>query len=411
MAFFDFLNKKEAVIPPALPEAYKFGSFQVELSKPEVPVIKESSKGAWVEYGERNDYPEVLLSFLETSSLHNGITQGKSYLISGGRILIDGRVYEDWRVDAPVNDITKMDLFLNNFGDPLFDIKSNAALDYTISGSFALEIVWSLDFSRIAKINYVPWNRLRPEARDAEGNINHYYYSEDWSQFGGFFRKGMVEPLPLQTFDPAAHRPEGGKLPEDWKYQHNQILFTKNHWPGYDYFGRPVYQGALTDISADSKLSLFYLGAVENGFTPSVLITYTEPVGSEEEARTIGKNIQKEFTIKGAGRKIMVLFANSPETAPKVEPLNVQNLDQQMIALQAQLQNAIVTGHGVTSPELVGVSVPGQLGTGDLQLKWNIFYNNIIKKDRLVIERVFNQLAKINGIENLITFETINPLA
>ena len=185
----------------------------------------------------------------------------------------------------------------------------------------------------------------------------------------------------------------------------------KNHWPGYDYFGRPVYQGALTDISADSKLSLFYLGAVENGFTPSVLITYTEPVASEEEARSIGKNIQKEFTIKGAGRKIMVLFANSPETAPKVEPLNVQNLDQQMIALQDQLQNAIVTGHGVTSPELVGVTVPGQLGSGDLELKWNIFYNNIIKKDRLVIERVHNQLAKLNGITQKITFETINPLA
>ena len=179
MAFFDFIRrpKPEAPAQPAvsLPEPYKFGTYQVELSKPEVPKIKESSKGKWIEYGEHNDYPEVLLSFLETSSLHNGITQGKSYLIAGNRVLIDGLPYEEWHDQSPADDAVKMALFLENLGDPLFDIKSNLALDYTISGSFALEIIWSMDFTRIAKINYVPWSRLRPEARDAEGKINHYY--------------------------------------------------------------------------------------------------------------------------------------------------------------------------------------------------------------------------------------------
>ena len=408
MSFFDRFKKP---VISTEPQKQSFASYQIELSKPQIPTFKESTKGAWIEYGQDNSYPETLLSFLETSSLHNGIVQGKSYLISGGEILIDGEPLNEIQ-DITVQEGIELKLFLNNYGESLKSLKSKLALDWVISGSFALEIIWSMDFSRIAKINYIPWSKLRPEAKDSEGKILNWYYSDNWAQIQKSYNPKAQESIrKIQSFNPLAQF-IGDSLPETWKnnWNHNQLLFVKNHWPGYEYFGRPTYQGALTDIAADSKLSLFYLGAVENGFTPSVIITYTEPVGSDEEARMIGKKIEKEFTIKGAGRKIMLLFASSPETAPKIQPLDVKNLDQQMIALQEQLQNAIVTGHGIISPELVGVNVPGQLGGGELDLKWNIFYNNTIKKDREVIEDVFNQLAMINGIYRNISFEIINPL-
>lgn len=382
-------------------------AFALQYDTTPQPSAKENTSKGWVEYGADNAYPDFLLDLLDTSALHSGIVSGKSFLVAGGDILVGGTALAEWIKDAPVDRSTALRSFIeNSYGEHWSDLKSMAASDYVVSGSFALEVIWSLDFSRIAQVKHISWACLRPEPKDDEGRIGGYWYAPQWKKSG----RMKIEPVRIQAFDVNAHIPSGEATPEDHPHEHRQVLFVKNHAPGFDYFGRPVYTGAIKDIRTSAALSEWMFGSAENGFTPSVVITFPDPPQSKEEGNMIASTMQKQFANKGGGRKIAVLFASSKDNAPTVNPLAVKNVDDSLVAVSDKVQNSIVTGHAVTSPELVGVSVPGLLGSGDIAVKWNIFNSTVIKPTKAVIERTFAMLAEINGITEDISFADINPL-
>ena len=405
--------KAEPPAPQAKPTEAKRGehaasfAFAMQYDSTPLPLARENASRGWVEYGADNAYPDFLLELLDTSALHSGIVAGKSFLVAGGDFLVGGVPLAQWAESAPTDRATAVRSFVeNSYGEHWSDLKSMAATDYVVSGSFALEVIWSLDFSRIAEVKHISWACLRPEPKDEEGRVPGYWYAPQWRKTG----RMKTEPVRIQAFDINAHVPDGEAVPDAHPYDHRQVLYVRNH-SASEYFGRPVYAGAINDIRTSAALSEWMLGSAENGFTPSVVITYHEPPQSKEEGNAIASSMMKQFANKGGARKIAVLFANSKDSAPTITPLAVKNIDDSLIAVSDKVQNSIVTGHAVTSPELVGVSVPGLLGSGDIQLKWNIFNATVIKPTKAVIERTFTMLAEVNGVTEDISFQDINPLA
>ena len=347
--------------------------FTFAQSRPATVSFKENKGKKIVEYGVGNKFPEELLKLLDTSSLHNGIVYTKSYLIAGDEFLIDGIKAKDATKTLPVNEAVKINQFLNNlYDESLFDIKAKLAVDWTVSGSFALLITWAENFSRIASIRYVPWNKITVGVDD-DGEVNRYIVSDK--------RDRVKDDDAYQPFDINSQISDDGVDIEEHteNYDHEQILVVKNFWPGYEYYGRPVYSGALTAIKAYSELSFYYLKSLQEGFTSNFMITMFDTINNPEEAVLKRQKFIQQFTNAGEGKKAGVLFASSKETAPVMQSFDTKNIDQQLVNLQNQLQYAIVSGHGVTSPELVGVSVPGQLGTGSFEEKWNLFNRSSLK--------------------------------
>jgi hypothetical protein len=378
----------------------------IELSKIEIPTIKENKSKGWVEYGDDNLYPERLLEYLDGSALHNGIVIGKSKLVAGGNILIDGVELNVWNTTADPNQAVIVNSTINNRAGNAswYDIKNWIALDWIISGNYCLEIIWSMDFSKIVAVNYIPWTKIRPGIKNEEGEITHYYYKEDWSE-----RKGEIKII--QAFDEASKNYVVGE-DEVSEYSHNQLLYVKNNWPGQEYFGRPTYFGALSDIKASEMISKWNLNSLENGFTPSVIIKFPVSPSSKEESDYIMNNIRNQFSPrKGGGQKVAIIFSNGIEQMPQIEPIVVENIDRQMQELKAQVENSIVAGHMVTSKELVGL--PGNTGFAaqDLDVAWNIFYNSVIQDEKMNLERVFQMILEVNGFipQSRVQFETKNP--
>lgn len=369
------------------------------------PTAKES-RGGWVEYGDDNRYPDFLLSLLDSCSLHGGIVTGKAFLTAGGKVLVDGRPWREWAALQPPAEAASATRFFENSGLPWEDLKSMLAFDWEVSSSFALEVIWRRDFSGIAKVNHLPWQNLRPSPMDDEGRVNSYWWSDKWKKNGG------DEPVEMQAFSEAAMVPGGlsgdalEAHTEAWS--HRQVLYVKNFAPGYEYFGRPVYAGAIGDVQTAAALRNWSLGAAEDGFAPSVLVQYNEYPKSKEEATQIARDLERQFSFRDRARKIAVLFAKSKDVAPSITPLSVKNVDDTITTLAEQTNAAIVTGHAVTSPELVGVTVPGQLGSGDVDVKWRVFSSTVIDPSRAVIERTVSRLARLSGVP-AVTFRPIDP--
>jgi len=402
MKLFD-LFKSVPQAPTPAPEM-NLRPFVQHYGKTEPIRFKEEKTGGWVSFGEDNQFPEELLNLSESSAIHNGILVGKSYLIAGDEFLVGGVPLPVWSKESPDLDaVIELNSFINNsYADNWYDLKSKFATDYTISGAYCAKITWSTNFSRIVKVEYVPFHWVRAGIAE-NGQINKYYIAETW--------KGRkIEAEEIQAFNINSHLPDG-KLPEnydsveEYPYDYTQLLYVKNNFPGWQYYGRPNYIGALNAIKTSASLNEFYLSSVETGFTPSMIISYPQTPSSEEQGNAIRKQLERQFTNKGIGRKLAVFFSPNKDSQPTFTPLDVKNLDAQMLQLQQEVNVSIVTGHSVTSPELVGVSVPGQLGSGSFEEKYSLFKLTVIDKDRDVIERTLNMLLSINGFTETVKIQ------
>ena len=376
----------------------------VELSKIDIPTIKENKNRGWVEYGTDNLFPEKLMEYLDGSSLHNAITINKSKLVAGTDFLIDGIVSTEWESSATLEQSIIWKSFIqNSFGNgSWYDIKRAISLDWIISGSFCLEVIWSLDFTKISGVNYIPWVNIRPGVKNGAGEIENYYYKNNWSD-------RREEAIVIPAFDPLS-KSDGSEIGEDYPYKHNQLLYVKNNWPGQEYFGRPIYFGALSDIKASEMIAKWNLNSLDNGFTPSVIIKFPTKPKSKEETDMIITSIRDQFSPRKAMQKIAVIFSNGKEQMPEITPISVENLDKQMNELKVQIENSIVSGHMVANKELVGLPGNSGFAPADLEIAWNIFYNTAIVDEKMVIERTINDLIKINGFKDQVKIFTKNPI-
>jgi hypothetical protein len=398
------LNREVKIEPKAVAQIPSYKEMIVELSKIDIPTIKENKNRGWVEYGADNLFPERLMEYLDGSALHNAIVINKSKLVGGTDFLIDGTISTEWEKSTTLDQSLIWKSFINNSfgGQNWYDIKRAISLDWIISGSFCLEVIWSLDFTRIAGVNYIPWVNIRPGIKNAASEIDYYYYKNDWSD-------RREEVLMIPAFDEMS-KSDGSEIGEDYPYKHNQLLYVKNSWPGQEYFGRPTYFGALSDIKSSELIAKWNLNSLDNGFTPSVIIKFPNKPQSKEEADMVITSIRDQFSPRKSMQKIAVIFSNGKEQMPEISPISVENIDKQMQELKTQVENSIVAGHMVTNKELIGLPGSGGFAPADLEIAWNIFYNTAIVDEKMVIERVINDLIKINGFQSEVKIFTKNPI-
>lgn len=361
----------------------------------DMPVIKESPGKDWVSFGERNDYPQLLLKMTTQSPIHNAIVFQKSLMVAGSGFSVDGVSIEALRKEQYTSAEQEVQNFLSNAGDDLHQVVGKVAMDYEVFGAYAMEAVWSLDFTKVVMLKHVDVSKVRVGKRDSEGNVNYYYYSEDWTRTG---------QNPVHTIQAFSKKKYEGK-------DYNQLIYVKNHKPGFDHYGVPSYYDCLNAIQTDVQLGIFFLATVNNGFNPSMMVKFFEKPGSAEEKHDIYNSIKRQFGgVKNSG-KALVFFSDGKDLSPDVQPIATQNLDKQYITAADQAVNRILSGHRVTSPELMGVSIPGKLGTGDLETSYKIFNATVIRPDKNTIENTINEIAEINGIKQKIGIMEFNPLA
>ena len=362
----------------------------------ELPVVKMSKKYDWVEWGGDNEYPQYLLELFDSSAIHGAIVGGTGTMVAGGELLLNGATLDT--NEAAYNALSPtakgaVDAFVQNGDndDDIYVIKSKIALDYMIYGSFALEVLWTKDKSKISQVRYVDVSRVR-SGKKVDGKVDTYYYSEEWSN-------KRSEKIEFDAFDES--NPGG-----------SQLLYVKNHNPGQDYYGRPKYLQGIQWISTDANLASYHNSNVNNGFNPSMSVKFYNVPDDPEKRRRIVTGIHTQFQgIRNTG-KAMVFFSDDKDTAPDVNPIQVNNLDKQYIALATQCVQQIMSTHRVTHPLLFGVQTPGQLGSGgDLETAFKIYDKTVVTPDRDVIEKTLNRILSVNTQEVTIKLDTFNPLA
>lgn len=393
----EFFSKKEVKpeIIKKTEDAPNKGLSLVNFARTELPVIVEKRQNDFVFLGENHYYPQFLKQLVFKSAIHNAIITGKAQMQAGKGFLINGNVDKASSEEAlkalPSDVQNAYNAFIANKNtlDTLTEVTRKISLDYQIQGAYALEIVWSLDFSKIVTIKHVEVDKICP-GKYCNGYINEFYFCENWANYK------RCKVTKIQSFDS-----------RDEVKQYSQLIYVKRG--GLDYFGTPAYIGAINWINIDVQMGVFHANNISNAFAPSLVLKYYDSAITPEKQHFITQNFKTQYKGAENAGKALMFFSKDKDQAPDIQPLEMANLDKQYIALASQAVQQILTGHKVTSPELFGIATPGKLGSSSLEDSFNIYDNTVIEPDRNVIEEVYNNILKINKIPITIAIEKFSP--
>jgi DNA-binding MarR family transcriptional regulator len=351
-----------------------------------VPTFKEAKGKDWILFGDegeyKNRYPEYLLNLYRRSAKNHAIINSKKDYVVG----------QGWAVNAEGLDtmgLARLQQFIQepNQYESLNDILEKVALDYELYNGFALEIVYNQLNDKIAAIYHADFARYRSNEDGTK-----YYYSEDWKK-----HNPVVEEI-----DAFNWKEPSGK----------QLLYVKGYSPDCKYYPLPTYLGSTGYIELDVEIANFHLNAVKNNFVGGTIVSFYNGEPTLEEQEEIERQIKDKFTGTDNANSIVLNFADSRDRGVEIQQLNGNDFDKRFDILNKTVQREIYAGHSVTDPALFGIKEDG-IFTSRNQLvdSFELFQNTYVNGRQQFIERVFNDLAAIQGLSNRLFIQDTEPIS
>lgn len=352
----------------------------VNLSQYEAPVITESKRDNWVEFGGENNYFQFLIDRYNHSTTNAAIINNVSRLIYGRGLGV-------LNADRKPNEYAQVKTLFHD------DCIRKIVMDRKLLGQFALQVHYNANKSRVLKAYHMPVNLLRAEKCNAEGEIEGYYYSDDWTDTRKF------EPKRIPAFG------YGGKN------EMIEIIYSKPYTVGMKYYAYPDYQGSLPYALLEQEISEYLINDVQNGFSPTMIVNFNNGVPTEEQQNIIDGKVRTQLT-GSKGKKVITSFNDNAEMATTVEAIALNDAPKHYEYLSEECMRKIMLGHNVTSPLLFGVASTNGFSSNADELKNSaiLFDNMVIKPLQDEIIAAFETILHLNDISVRLFFKTLQPL-
>ena len=352
----------------------------VNLSNYSSPRVVENRNKDYVSYGDDNNYFKYLIDRYNGSPTNNAIINGVSEMIYGkGLDATDSNRKPDGYAQM-------MSLFTK-------DCVRKVVYDLKLMGNAAMQIIYSKDRTKVAKVEHMPVETLRAEKCKQGSDIEAYFYHPDWAN---------VKPK-----DELKRIPAFGSSSEAI-----EILYIKPYKSGYYYYAPVDYQGGLQYAELEEEIANFHINNIQNGLAPSMLINFNNGIPNDEERKMIEQRIYQKFSGSSNSGKFILAFNDSAETQANVEPVQLSDAHNQYQFLSDESTQKILRSHRIVSPMLFGIKDQTGLGNNADELKTaSILTDNTTIRpfQNLIIEH-FERVLAFNNISLNLYFKTLQPL-
>jgi hypothetical protein len=326
-----------------------------------IPQYQEVIKNKpWVFYGSDNVFPNHLMALYNASSINRACLNAIIYAVKGKGIeVVEG---------------DEGAILMANRSETLYEVFEKSVTDRVIFGGHALNIVKSQEGS-IAEFYHTDFSRLRAGKEDEFTNVGSYYYSVEWGNTNKYV------PVEMPAFSMLA---DSGP---------SQIMYFKTYTPNMNYYPAPDYLAGVVNIQTDIEISNFHINNLQNSMMPSVAVTFTNGVPSEEERDIIYRQLDAKYSSTNNAGKWFLFFSETPETAPIITPIPNNATDAWYSSMKPQIEQTILTSHRITSPMILGIKTEGQLGgRTELLDSYNLFLEIVVKP---IQEEMLKQFEKV----------------
>jgi hypothetical protein len=350
----------------------------INLSSYQTPLIQESKRDNWVEFGEDNNYFQYLIDRYTYSTTNNAIINNISRLVYGrGLSALDAS-------KKPNEYAQMMSLFHA-------DCVRKLVVDRKMLGQCAIQVHYSKDRKRILKAYHMPVNLLRAEKCNKDGEIEGYYYSDNWLDV----KKYAPKRIPAYGFS--------NELIE--------ILFVKPYTVGMKYYAYPDYQGAVPYAKLEEEIADYLINEVQHGFSGTKVINFNNGIPTEEQQSIITNKVNAQLT-GSKGLRTIVAFNASETSKTTVDDIPLNDAPEHYSYLSEECLRKIMLGHNVTSPLLFGIATSTGFSSNADELKNSsiLFDNMVIKPMQDELLEAFDRILAYNGISLKLFFKTLQPL-
>jgi len=350
----------------------------LELSGYEAPVIKESKRENWVEYGTDNNYYGYLIDRYTNSTTNNAI-------INNVIRLVYGRGLSATDASRKPNEYAHMMALLSK------ECVRHLCTDIKLLGQCAMQVIYTKDRKKIAQVHHIPVQLLRAEKCNEDGKIEGYYYSDDWSDVKKY------QPKRISAFG-CSQDPQ-------------EIFFVKPYSVGMKYYALVDYTGGIPYAVLEEDISEYLINEVENGFSGRSVVNFNNGIPSEEQQLMIKNKVVSQLTGM-SGEKLIVAFNNNSESKTTVDSMPVNDAPDLYSTLSEECLRKIMLSHNVTSPLLFGIASSNGFSSNADELKdsFALFSNMIIAPMQELLLDAFEQILAYNGISLNLFFRTLKPL-
>ena len=350
----------------------------LNLSAYTTPVIQESKRDAWVDFGEDNNYYQFLLDRYTNSTTNNAIINNISRLVYG-------RGLSATDASRKPNEYAQAMALFNK------DCLRKIAIDRKMLGQFAIQVHYNDKHDRILKAFHMPVNLLRAEKCNKDGEIEAYYYSDDWTDV----KKYPPTRIPAYGFSK-------DKI---------EILFCKPYAVGMKYYSYVDYNGAVPYALLEEEVADYLINEVQNGFSGTKVVNFNNGVPTEEQQSIITNKVLSKLT-GSKGQKVIVALNDNMDTKTTVDDLPLNDAPEHYTYLSEECMRKIMLGHNVTSPLLFGIAGANGFSSNadELQNSFILFNNMVIKPLQDEILEALDTILSFNGISLNLFFKTLKPL-
>jgi len=352
----------------------------VNLSTYTTPDIVEKSNKDWVSYGADNNYFKYLIDRYNGSPTNNAIINGMSEMIYGRGL------------DA-LNSNKKPDQYASMISLFHKDMVRKLCYDLKLMGQCSMQVIYSKDRKKIAQVEHIPVENLRAEKCNDKGEIEGYFYSDDWSK--------------VKNVDQTTRIPSFGSSKENI-----EIIYVKPYRAGYKYYSSPDYAGGLQYAELEQEISNYHLNNILNGLAPSMLINFNNGTPNAEERQALENRIYSKFSGSSNAGKFILAFNDNPESAATIEPIQLSEAHQQYQFLSDESSKKVMVSHRVVSPMLLGIKDNSGLGNNAEELKTasTLMDNTVIRPFQMLLIDAFDSILAYNQMSLKLYFKTLQPL-
>ena len=350
----------------------------LNLAKYEPPIIEESKKNEWVTYGESNSYYQFLIDRYKNSTTNNAIINNISRLIYGkGLSAIDA--------SRKPNEYAQMMSMIAP------DEMRKVVLDFEMLGQAAFQVHYSKDRSKILKVYHIPVQQLAPEKCNKDGQIEGYYYSDNWEDTRNY------APKRIPAFGFGTEQVE--------------IMFIQPYSVGMKYFSYVDYQGGLNYAVLEEDIANYLISEVQSSFSSRTVVNFNNGQPTPEEQDIISSKVMSKLTGTN-GQRVIVAFNNNAESKTTIDSIPVDNAPDLYNQLSEECMRKIMLSHNVTSPLLFGIATTTGFSSNadELQNSFVLFDNLVIRPKQEVLLSAIDRILAFNGISLKLYFKTLKPL-
>lgn len=354
----------------------------VEMAAYSSPRIVEKRNRDWVSYGDDNQYYQYLIDLYHTSPTNNAAIQGISDMIYGKGLHAtesnpDLEAYVNFKKIFQEEDVRRVCHDLKLFGHAAFQV--------------------CFEEGRVVAAYHIPRQSIRPAKCNEDGDVETYYFSDDWSDSD----KPNFNPTPYPAF--------GFEGPNDT----DAILSIDSYSAGSVYFTPVDYQGGLQYAELEGEIANFHLNNIKNGLNPSQIVNFNNGIPTEEEQFEIENDVKAKWSGSSNAGRFIIAFNDGPENKATIESVQLSDAHNQYQFLSTECMTKIMVAHRITSPMLFGIKDQSGLGNNaeELEKASVLFTHSVARPFQRQIEEAVEKVLASMDLSLDVAFEQATPFA